>query len=82
MPPFPSDFDPDVPFSLTMAEAVKNKADPAEPGQQVTALKVLKALGILGNDVEDDDEDQTEKIETIAKRIADLVRQDLAAGRE
>jgi PBSX family phage portal protein len=44
--PFPDDFDPDVPFSLTMAEAVKNEADPAEPGQQVTALKALKALGI------------------------------------
>lgn len=38
---FPEGFDPDVPFSLTMAEAVKNKADPAEPGQQVTALKAL-----------------------------------------
>lgn len=37
-------FDPDVPFSLTMAAAVKNKADATEPGQQVTALK---ALGIL-----------------------------------
>lgn len=36
---FPSGFKADVPFSLTMAEAVKNQADPAEPGQQVTAIK-------------------------------------------
>lgn len=48
MPPFPDNFDPDVPFSLTMAEAVKNKAN-MEPGSQVTALKnwndkVLNAL--------------------------------------
>lgn len=50
----PEKLDPDVPFSLTMAEAVKNLASPNEPGQQVTALKsspeedfsesVLKAL--------------------------------------
>lgn len=32
-------FDLDVPFSLTMAEAVQNKAAPNEVGQQVTALK-------------------------------------------
>lgn len=46
LPDFKKDerFDPDLPFSLSMAEAVKNMADPAEPGQQVTALKVLKAL--------------------------------------
>jgi PBSX family phage portal protein len=39
LPEFPSDFPANVPFSLTMAQAVKNKADGAEPGQQVTALK-------------------------------------------
>jgi PBSX family phage portal protein len=56
LPPFPAkfgdmDFNPDLPFSLLMAEAVKNKADPAEPGQQVTALKSLNSLlgGILGS---------------------------------
>ncbi len=38
---FPADFSSDVPFSLTMAEAVKNMADAAEPGQQVTAIKAL-----------------------------------------
>lgn len=43
LPPFPEDFPADVPFSLTMAEAVKNLADPKEPGQQVTALKALEA---------------------------------------
>lgn len=41
LPDFPSDFDADNPFSLTMAEAVKNKAEVSEPGQQVTALKAL-----------------------------------------
>lgn len=32
---------PDIPFSLQMAEAVKNKAMANEPGQQVTALKSI-----------------------------------------
>jgi PBSX family phage portal protein len=41
---FPADFPADVPFSLTMAEAVKNKADPTEPGQQVTALKAVEVM--------------------------------------
>jgi len=41
LPDFPADFPADTPFSLTMAEAVKNKAEPNEPGQQVTALKRL-----------------------------------------
>lgn len=44
LPGFPEGFDPDVPFSLTMAEAVKNKAEPTEPGQQVTALKMIEQL--------------------------------------
>jgi len=48
LPEFVDYFDADVPFSLTMAEAVKNKADPTEPGQQVTALK-----NILGDDIEE-----------------------------
>lgn len=47
LPGFPDNFDPDVPFSLSMAEAVKNEADPAEPGQQVTAIKTLKAINDL-----------------------------------
>jgi len=41
LPPFPADFPADVPFSLTMAEAVKNLAQPTEPGQQFTAVKSL-----------------------------------------
>lgn len=46
--------DPDIPFSLTMAEAVKNLADQSEPGQTVTALKTVKGLlgeGAAGEDV-------------------------------
>lgn len=59
LPPFPAKlpngqpFDPDLPFSLLMADAVKNQADPSEPGQQVTALKVVKML--LGDDSPDGD---------------------------
>lgn len=52
LPEFPPGFPADAPFSLTMAEAVKNMADPAEPGQQVTAIKTLKALGFLNDDNE------------------------------
>ncbi len=39
---FSDELDPDIPFTLQMAEAVKNKANPAEPGQQVTAMKMLR----------------------------------------
>lgn len=39
LPEFPPGFDADTAFSLQMAEAVKNQADPSEPGQLVTALK-------------------------------------------
>jgi len=39
LPGFGDGFDPDVPFSLSMADAVKNKAQANEVGQQVTALK-------------------------------------------
>jgi len=44
LPPFPEDFPQDVPFSMTMAEAVKNMADASEPGQQITALKALEVV--------------------------------------
>lgn len=46
LPDFAEDerFNLDLPFSLSMAEAVKNQADATEPGQQVTALKRLQAL--------------------------------------
>lgn len=68
LPPFPKGFPSSTPFSLTMAEAVKNKADPTEPGQQVTAMKQqaevfkqLESLGIIGEngevDTEVDEED-------------------------
>jgi capsid portal protein len=36
---WPEGIDPKVPMILQMAEAVKNKAQPSEPGQQVTAIK-------------------------------------------
>ncbi len=59
LPAFPEGFNPDVPFSLTMAEAVKNLADPTEPGQQVTALKTLDFIEKLtGGDLTDEQEEQ------------------------
>lgn len=72
---FPLDFPKDRPFSLTMAEAVKNKADPAEPGQQVTALK---ALGVLDDDEDVDSDDAVlmaaEKLIKINKQLERLWR--------
>lgn len=44
LPPLSKKFDVDVPFSLTMAEAVKNLGNPVEPGQSVTALKAIDEL--------------------------------------
>lgn len=43
--------DPDIPFSLQMADAVKNKAPANEVGAQVTALKqlgIIEKSGVLG----------------------------------
>lgn len=77
LPELPRDFPADVPFSLTMAQAVKNMADPAEPGQQVTALKALKDLGIIGDDGEVDlklnsVQESVTGITSIAKRLLAL----------
>ena len=83
LPPFKDDprLDPDMPFSLAMAEAVKNKGDPTEPGQQLTALK---ALGILGDDglAMSGDATAAEGMETMAKllRVRDQLNRALAAA--
>lgn len=83
LPDFPEDFPADVPFSITMAQAVKNKADPTEPGQQVTALKTLKSLGIIDDDgdfdlanleIEDLDEGDPESVMEVAKKLLSLNR--------
>lgn len=83
LPDFPDDFPADKPFSLTMAEAVKNKADPTEPGQQVTALKTLKSLGIIDDDgdfdlasleLEDLDASDPESVMEVAKKLLSLNR--------
>lgn len=47
LPEFPKDFPQDVPFSMTMAEAVKNLAQPGEPSQQFTSVKMLKIIDQL-----------------------------------
>jgi len=44
LPELSEKFDVDIPFSLTMADAVKNMGDPSEVGQAVTALKAIDAL--------------------------------------
>jgi capsid portal protein len=67
LPEFPGAFPQDVPFSLTMAEAVKNKADVAEPGQQVTALKAIAAL--TDSDIQFADD---AKILEVAKQLLSL----------
>lgn len=75
LPDFPKDFEKlaDVPFSLSMAEAVKNKADPAEPGQQATALKSLEIVKMLTGADDDDaamlDAVLVERLERIQKRL-------------
>ncbi len=89
LPEFPTEFKADIPFSLTMAEAVKNQADPTEPGQQVTALKsveaILKSVDQLtgASDVGPDDFDEDETAVSLLKRqftklkgdLEDLIRQ-------
>lgn len=81
LPDFPDDFDQHRAFSLTMAEAVKNKADPTEPGQQVTAIKsttveflldtLRKALG------ERDDDPLIDRLLAIQKATEDEWSKDL-----
>jgi PBSX family phage portal protein len=80
LPNFAADFPADVPFSMTMAEAVKNQAQPTEPGQQVTALK---ALGLIDDNdeldlsslgLEDLDENDPESVIEVAKRLLALNR--------
>lgn len=68
LPGFPSEFadKADLPFSLLMAEAVQNKADPAEPGQQVTAIKSLEFIDKLtGGEL-----DETEEAELAKTAVA------------
>ncbi len=54
LPPFkfPDQLNPDLPFSLAMAQAVKNVGNPAEVGQQLTALKALGVIGEESTDTE------------------------------
>jgi PBSX family phage portal protein len=80
LPDFQADFPADVPFSMTMAEAVKNQAQASEPGQQVTALKALGLIDEDGEidmsslDLEDLDEDDPESVMEVAKRLLALNR--------
>lgn len=81
LPDFAAEFPADTPFTLTMAEAVKNLAQPNEPGQQVTAIKTLKSLGLLSEDgdlqlsdlgIEDLNEDDPESVVEVAKKLMAL----------
>jgi PBSX family phage portal protein len=68
--PLPEGIGLDTPFSLQMAEAVKNKADPTQPGQQVTALKSIPDLRIWVSQAIDllktyqDEEEEDEALKT------------------
>lgn len=74
LPPFPQDFNSKVPFSQTMAEAVKNNADPAEPGQQVTALKTLETIEKLTGGTVSDESDMEERLVAVTKQLVKLKR--------
>jgi len=78
LPELPAGFPADVPFSLTMAEAVKNKADTSEVGQTVTALK---ALGVLGPDGELDIGVEVEKGELSESEMAGMAVKLMALNR-
>ena len=72
LPEFPQTkgFDPDMPFSLLMAEAVKNQANPAEPGQQLTALKAIDQLTQADIPIFDSDEDAlTQKLLRMRQKL-------------
>ena len=75
LPPFDEGFPADTPFSQTMAEAVKNQADPTEVGQQVTALKNLEIMEKLtgGGDV-DLGGDFEERLVDVTKKLVKLKR--------
>ena len=64
--PLPTGIDLDVPFSQSMAIAVKNQANPVEVGQQVTALKLLRKMfdEMYGDDVEDEFGQRLRALET------------------
>lgn len=77
LPPLPPDFPADVPFSLTMAEAVKNMSpEPAEPGQSVTAIKALKMLGVIGDDDDGDDSvsKSVDRLMAMSSKVEELWR--------
>lgn len=69
LPEFPNDFPVDIPFSMTMAEAVKNLAQPNEPGQQITALKTIEMLTGSDMPVDDMDGDLLDRFMRIGKRV-------------
>lgn len=75
--------DPDMPFSLTMAKAVKNKAEPTETGQQVTALKAFGILGDDGSLAIDDDDDiikSAEALIALSSKVDELWKQRTASA--
>jgi PBSX family phage portal protein len=76
-------FNPDIPFSLTMADAVKNMADASEPGQQVTAIKnkvnVLKSMGIIDDQSEILDLGDNDTMSTIVEKLDALIEFSKAA---
>jgi len=75
--------DPDIPFSLTMAEAVKAlgvsaAADMSEPGQTVTALK--NVAGLLGDGA--GGEDVIEALTVLRKQLEEAWTQEVEGDEE
>lgn len=80
LPTFPKGFDPDVPFSLTMAEAVKNKAEAVEPGQQVTALKMIEQLTGSESDAPMFTDDTIDRLMSLKNMLEKKWREEVFAG--
>jgi len=79
LPEFPPGFDADVPFSMTMAEAVKNLAQPNEPSQQFTAAKSLEMIEKLTEGdrmlLGDSEDDLVERLLSIQRKLEHRWRQ-------
>lgn len=80
LPDFPPEMKPDIPFSLVMAEAVKNQADPAEPGQQLTALKRLAEIARLVGDETGGTGDVVKTLLDLRKRLETEWKSELYAS--
>lgn len=82
LPPFPKDFPADIPFSMTLAEAVKNLANAAEPSQQITATKALLSAVYSEEGMPANDTDITEHLVALNKSLDRKWRAEVAKAHE